>query len=269
MFPKNLKDLKHLDPNQNHNNTALSTSFSLSYTKTNKLITAVYMVTDIMDINEPLRNKLRTLMVSILSDTYNISDKTTAKIKEIMSFLDVAVAVNLMSDMNSSILKKEFALLDQAIKDSLNKAHIPHNVVNIFDLFKEELPPSTLVAEDNNFSIGHKNSTRIGVQKGSTLMQAIKDKTSNLVNKNLAQNDTDNFFLIKQKRREDVLNIIKIFPEGVTIKDINLKINSGRNGEKIYSEKTLQRELVSMIKDGVLDKTGEKRWSKYFIKNVL
>jgi hypothetical protein len=32
------------------------------------------------------------------------------------------------------------------------------------------------------------------------------------------------------------------------------------------SEKTLQRELVSMVKNGVLDKMGEKRWSRYFLK---
>jgi hypothetical protein len=30
-------------------------------------------------------------------------------------------------------------------------------------------------------------------------------------------------------------------------------------------EKTLQRELVSMVKDGVLKKLGEKRWSRYML----
>ena len=44
-----------------------------SYTKTQKLITALYMVTDIIDKDEPLRNKLRTLGVQILSDTISLS----------------------------------------------------------------------------------------------------------------------------------------------------------------------------------------------------
>ena len=29
------------------------------------------------------------------------------------------------------------------------------------------------------------------------------------------------------------------------------------------SEKTIQRELLSMVKSGILKKEGEKRWSKY------
>jgi len=42
----------------------------ISYKKTNKLVTALYMVTDIIDKNEPLRNKLRTLGIGIISDIY-------------------------------------------------------------------------------------------------------------------------------------------------------------------------------------------------------
>ena len=52
-------------------------------------------------------------------------------------------------------------------------------------------------------------------------------------------------------------------PNGVSIKDIVLAL---RNLGEERGEKTLQRELASMVKDGVLYKTGEKRWSRYFIK---
>ena len=41
---------------------------SLPYIKTNKLITALYMVTDTIEKEEPIRLKLRTLGVEILSD---------------------------------------------------------------------------------------------------------------------------------------------------------------------------------------------------------
>ena len=52
----------------------------------------------------------------------------------------------------------------------------------------------------------------------------------------------------------------------MAIKDIVDKIKAGEFGVYPCGEKTLQRELVSMAKDGVLNKTGEKRWSRYFVK---
>ena len=68
------------------------------------------------------------------------------------------------------------------------------------------------------------------------------------------------FEIIKKQRRETIIKIIKNSPNGISIKDIILAV---RNlGEEI-GEKTLQRELVSMVKDNVLKKTGEKRWSSY------
>lgn len=56
-------------------------------------------------------------------------------------------------------------------------------------------------------------------------------------------------------RREHILSIIKDKGEA-TIKDVSQQITD-------CSEKTIQRELMSLIKDGVLVKEGERRWSKY------
>jgi hypothetical protein len=86
----------------------LSLSGGLTYTKTDKLITALYMVTDIIDKEEPIRNKLRTLGTGIISDIYLIRQNNTGntlsftsnKIAEIMSFLDLASAMNIISEMN-------------------------------------------------------------------------------------------------------------------------------------------------------------------------
>ncbi len=56
-------------------------------------------------------------------------------------------------------------------------------------------------------------------------------------------------------RREQIMSIIRT--QGiVSIKDISDTI-------KDYSEKTIQRELIEMIKDSVVAKEGERRWSKY------
>jgi len=81
----------------------------ITYTKTNKLITALYIVTDIMDTEEPLRLKLRTLGVETLSDI--ISSQRVGlvkKIQSILSLLDIAFTMNMITEMNKNILAGEF-----------------------------------------------------------------------------------------------------------------------------------------------------------------
>jgi len=76
------------------------------------------------------------------------------------------------------------------------------------------------------------------------------------------------FDIVKKQRRTEIISIVKIIGGNATIKDIKDRAKVlPAQAESLLScgEKTLQRELISMIKDGVLDKTGEKRWSRYFL----
>jgi len=236
-------------------------SVTLSYTKTSKLIMGLFMVTDIMDKEEPLRTKLRILGTEIISDTYSAPLKAGSKISEVMSFLDIASAINLISVMNSSILKNEFIKLEQSIKE----------YGQIGSTWLEDFSPRSQKQE----SIGHGQSfktrqtrTRIGVQKGSTLMKALsKVGVSYRVSSNLSKN-INNFDLLKKQRREDIISILKKNEEGFTITDIKTKSKGPDTQSQALiscSEKTLQRELASMIVEGILLKTGEKRWSRYFL----
>ena len=241
-------------------------SFSLvSYTKTNKLITALYMVTDIMDKEEPLRNKLRTLGINIISDIHSLSrlnlDNEARFLDEILSLLDISFALGMISEMNCNILKKEF----NELKQSINESNTQNNPMWLEEFLSTPLPlqgdgrgevlkfispqPSPKGREREN-SIGH-----IGVQKGSTLLKALKGFEG--------PKSPNSFDVLKKQRRDKIFKIIKDRPSGVSIKDIVFALRS--LGEEC-GEKTLQRELVSMVEDGVLEKTGEKRWSRYFIK---
>jgi DNA-binding HxlR family transcriptional regulator len=264
------------DASVNQINSITDISLSISYTKSNKLITALYMVTDIIDTFEPLRNKLRYLGTEIISDIYSKNLSGTILIRhidEVMSLLDIASAVNIISVMNCNILKKEFSHLRQDVEGNIDKVRNFNRATNLSEFFAieniKDTPEKRLIQKDTHNSIGHIYSTRIGVQKGSTLMQALSDRTKLMSNRNNNASEAggfrSEFDLLKKKRREDISNIIKRNGGGATIKDIKNKIDDGADGLLSYSEKTLQRELVSMVKDGVLDKTGEKRWSKYFL----
>ena len=90
-------------------------------------------------------------------------------------------------------------------------------------------------------------------------MKALSDRSDSMSNKN-------NFDVLKKERRFNIVNAIRNLDRNATIKDIHTEINKDLHGMSFCSEKTLQRELVSMIKDDVLKKTGEKRWSRYSLK---
>jgi len=244
-----------------------SKSFN-GYSKTNKLVTALYMVTDIMDKEEPLRNKLRTLGLDILSDMKLASDS----VGSILSLLDIASALKMISEMNCNILKKEFLELKQFMQESDVKSNpmwleeflmepsassLQGEGRGEMDFKNHPIAPSQkgipLFHQEDKNHIGH-----IGVQKGSTLLKALRDvKVSD-------RSAAPNFNILKKQRRDLILKTIKNKNDGASIKDIAFALRD-LGGE--WGEKTLQRELVSMTHDGVLEKTGEKRWSRYSLKH--
>jgi len=263
---KNLKDVSF--------GTGLSlkdNKISISYTKTNKLITGLYMVTDTIETNEPIRLKLRTLGIEILSDIESLSNKSIfnldQKIKEVMSFLEIAGTVHLISTMNFNILKKEFFELKQAVNEYTKiKPFSLEDFLSQPDSFVEK----NLIEQKNVLPNGRQIKNGVGLQKGSTLMTALKNlKMSDKIKSNTK--GAENFNLLKQERRTSIISIIKNKGGNATITDIKNSMTNisskGHESSSVFSEKTLQRELISMVKDGVLYKAGEKRWSRYFIKN--
>lgn len=272
---KNLKDSITPSPLQGEGKGKVDSQMGLSYTKTNKLITALYMVTDIMDNDEPIRNRLRTLGLEILSDTSTMSktplDIVVGKIDQIMSFLDITSTINIISEMNYSILKKEFLELNQSLKEFTDKVKTINKQINLSEFFREFPSARQGLAEGNKgeYSIGHQHSTRVGVQKGSTLMKALSDKIGTEARpQGLRSSYARDFDILKKQRRNDIINIIKSINGNATIKDIKDRVRASQGeNDSLAScgEKTLQRELVSMVKDSVLNKTGKKRWSRYFL----
>jgi hypothetical protein len=274
-------------------------SFRLgSYGKTNKLISALYMVTDIMDKEEPLRNKLRGLGTNIISDIHliykgqSLYNQINNEISETLSFLEIASSVNIISEMNSGILTKEFielrksiieitpknnqVWLEEFITSSPDKGRREEGFKYDPSVLKDSSPwqGSKMLGKERGNSKGQ--GTRIGVQKGSTLLQALsKVKVSRLGGQadRIRGEKTD---VLKGKRREEIISIIKDKMknspnfDGMTITDIKSigqNLPTGETGVLVScGEKTIQRELVSMVSDGVLEKTGSKRWSRYSIK---
>ncbi len=246
-------------------NTKAFSEFAIK--KTEKLVTALYMVTDCMEREDGIKIRLRNLGVELLSnahsfvtstpaDKQNSIDKSNSNIAEIVSLIEIASTMGFVSEMNATILQKEFSLLHTEIarfeqENSINKNVVQKNYSHTGaslagQSFGVQLPVYTHAPllpskfwEENAYK-GQKDSV---LYKNN-----IKDNTLK-INKNPTLN--------KDERSEKMLTLIKQKRE-ISIKDISHEFTD-------CSEKTIQRELNNLVLKGQLKKTGSKRWSRYSI----
>lgn len=211
--------------------------------KTEKLVTALYMVTDCMDTDDALKGKLRQLGVELLSDMYKLStlsplDKhvhisaSLSHVDEILSFVEIAYTIGFISEMNTMILKKEFMILIEELENHQKK---DKHFTFVLDEEMFETKDAKKTLTDNMSFINNK----------SPLPTFQSHKTNHSVT-NLAD---------RHDRTEKILNLIKK-KKDISIKDISLAFTD-------CSEKTIQRELNALVLKGQLKKTGTKRWSRY------
>lgn len=237
--------------------------------KTEKLVAALYMVTDCMDADDALKGKLRLLAVDLLSDIHTFSSGTAIQkhisaselqdqITGILSFVGIASTVGFISEMNATILKKEFSLLTEELvkhqeknrasnfQGSLFSSSQIRNVrlnENIFEVPRpvtEERPISSEFWIKDNQSVAQVKDTQVP--------QKQIFRTQKIVMRKMPE-------MSKSDRLEKILALIKDKNE-VSIKDISKSFSD-------CSEKTIQRELNHLISLGRVKKVGDKRWSRY------
>ena len=209
--------------------------FILLIKKAEKLTAAIYLITSTLSDSEPmkwtLRKKSSEILSFILDYKTHVSRRvdfvheTNRKVLELVSFLEVMVIGELISKMNFSIINQEFLNLS----DMLNNLPIEEEKA-------EKIFPSGLFNLPKNDQL---NSIKI--DQTIKDKEFIKDKTS--VN--------------RLNRHNAILELLRKKGE-LTIKDIAQVV-------KNCSEKTLQRELTSFMKDGMVKRIGEKRWSRYLL----
>lgn len=226
-------------------------SFVFVYKKTEKLATALYMVTNLFNDTEPMKWTLRAKVSELLSfiigfkdvlesREYEFSNEVKTKVLEIVSLLEVASQSGLVSPMNFSILKTEFMNLIGGLiplkkqTEERDRFALPKT---FFDVPQGSTYTPTHVPNAGGVDTQHKGQHTI---KDTT----VPSETANEITS-----------FKKTNRQSIIINLLKK-KKDLTIKDIAQVIRD-------CSEKTIQRELISLIDAGVLKKTGERRWSRY------
>lgn len=235
--------------------------------KTEKLVTALYMVSDCMDTDDALKTKIRLLGVELLSDIYKLSILSPVEkhtyisislnhIHELLSFIEIAYTIGFISEMNTTILKKEFSALTADLKSNLAKDK--HFTFTLDEKMFEQKDKEE--GEVNGFNYNGQSIKDKRTPFNTMSFINNKSPLSSLVSKKVYHTTTN---LSDRKDRTDkILSLIKDQAighkeeEGISIKDISLAFTD-------CSEKTIQRELNSLVSKGQLKKIGSKRWSRY------
>jgi hypothetical protein len=252
------------------------------YKKTERIVSALYLMGDLLSDSEPIKWKFREVGIGIISRimsfTTNPMLKTeiisgvTSDLLKILSFIEVAFMANLISEMNFAILKKELESLLETL--SFQSSSKPENRSKNLSFDKDffALPNELFAgsgqiqnsvpeqANDNfvkNQSVyawadvqGHyKGQMQEPFKAGQTFQGHGEVPASKPARSRMSKNASGDG---RQKA------IMKLLERGndLTIRDFSLVI-------KGCSEKTIQRELLRLVKIGVLKKAGERRWSRY------
>lgn len=265
--------------------TAGIEAFSITLSKKcERLATAIYLVTNFLSDTEPLKARLRSLTLDFVRDASalrigsssteaSVFDALRGNIGETLALLELAFIAGLISEMNFTILKREYASLRDSIdiKKASRESHTDSVLGDTFfgTSFREEERIFTPRAQsrtsvfapapaqksphqmsDRNQSVKNGEETAITSTPASKTHQGHTQEA--IPSSPRATTD-----VAKEGRRTRILKLIKDSRE-VAIKDIVAYFPD-------LSEKTIQRELVAMSDSGVLKKSGERRWSRYSV----
>lgn len=289
--------------------------------KSEKLVTALYLVTDLMVDSEPIKHGLRKNAVALLSSMnslaqLDVKDRvlelkiSLRSVTEITSMLHVAVTTGIVSKMNGELLMNGFRSLQLVLekkqpiftKEMLHVEHeeelekdsnftsavnstsydalTPLSIARLHDntqelrRTQESLRQAQLLSKFTRMDNKGQNKETVEV-KDKVNDVGIKDSTTDEIkdiNRNTSSthqvlmehasrpvNALASSFQMKKMTRRD--QILGLFVRGVdvSIKDIAARI-------KGCSEKTIQRELNALLYDNVIERIGEKRWSRYVLR---
>lgn len=210
------------------------------YKKTEAVSGAIFLITNLVPESDIIKDTLRrqclvalTHAVSLMAPTVNVTaiQSISADMLHLNSLLDIAFWSGAVSQMNSSVIQTQISKI-QLIAASLIDKYKNRFFLDQTFFDKTYSPPAP------------QPQAYKGQTKGHDKRQYIKDTHIPLHS--------------NSERRGAILKLLGQKGD-LSIKDFASVISG-------YSEKTIQRELLALVDEGVVKKQGERRWSTYSLK---
>lgn len=205
--------------------------------RSENIASAIYLITSFFHEQEPLKWKLRSLASNIVS--LSIGQNLLGfheSLQELKGLMSVAKNAGLVSDANHSILAKE-------LESYLGELPIPEVSQNFFMETRQSREIGAPRTEDEVRDIVDNGQTAPAPGRGVIPRDQGPLKEFGAVS------------VKKNSRKSIIIGLLKRKKE-IMIKDVSPFIGG-------VSEKTIQRELLALVREGILRKEGEKRWTRY------
>ncbi|MBU6214846.1 DeoR family transcriptional regulator [Patescibacteria group bacterium] len=215
------------------------------YKKTERLAKALHLIAPAFRGADALHDRIIAIGIRIVDAAIRSSeDARTELARELLalsSVLSVARTSGLLSPMNADLIARETHLLLQEIAEYEEPRLTLDETPTLAGLVKEAVKQDSIAHASSAAPRrpASQRSPHIGAGEPSKHIKDISHVKDNNVS----------------ERREAILSVIKNKRQ-VRIKDISAHIRN-------VSEKTIQRELLTLIELGVVKKEGERRWSVY------
>jgi hypothetical protein len=216
--------------------------------KTEKLVSATYLLTEYLSDNEPLKTELKKTGLDLLTLSLSLPNKSfQLSTLKLLSLLEILFVGNFVSEMNYTILKREFEALLNTVQDANNEGHKNKGIIfpeHFFEANQADSVTMSAISKGHNIMSDSMMSFKKTIETVRSGELKLKDKLNGLSE--------------KAGRQDIIIDLLKKNKE-LGIKDFTKAI-------KDCSEKTIQRELVTLVSKGQIKKEGEKRWSRYSLK---
>lgn len=221
--------------------------------KTERLASAVHLLSGSWHAQEPLRTQLRLVSLELLSELmlYGSAQgrdgitRILSKITETLSLLSVAASAKLITVDNVEVVEIEYRKLAGLILERFPELGGLSLASAFFDTGGV---PGTTEGEVRPYLSAHRyrgEPATLSRRSASGTAPAAHGRTPQVPG---GRGEGS-------LRRDQVLSVIDAKGK-VTIKDVASVISD-------CSEKTIQRELALLVSDGVVKREGERRWSTY------
>lgn len=202
--------------------------------KGQKILAAIYMVTNHLEPGDAIRLQLRSLATEFVCASFGASSQLLSHIELV---LGGAVFAGLISEKNSSVIIYEATHFSKERFSSYAHA----DVQALFSGTQEESDKRQFPVKDT------KKTSMSSILLSSDRPTPSMSNTKSFNNKGARQQTILSF--INDRKSAVIKDIVSLFPD--------------------VSEKTIQRELNTLIDTGRITKRGSKRWSIYMAVNSL
>ncbi len=251
----------------------LEKTLFVSVKKIEKIVAAIYLVTDVMDKSLALTESLRKDSLELLTTAYGLLTskegvsrgsltRVSIRLDQVISLVHIGSISHHISQMNADIIVNELTKLVDIFSDEASKlatqeqAFIVSSVPMSQPLISGDIMRDTAFDEvvaryqskrhqnDIKTTLLHQNDISKDISKIKTTFQKDTIKSPLKISDKL-------------DRKQEILNVIK--SKGVcTLADIKSMVTD-------CSDKTLQREVNTLVEMNVVRKEGNKRWTTYQI----